>query len=500
MNTKDKTKNAIPYVVTLRVFNIVVSLLGMVLLVRYLNVKEYAIYAILMALPILLSTIFSFGYTQYILRYFPSIKEKRRIAEKFWAILLRRIFILSCISFLLIVLFKFYSERFGLIGYYEHFIVFQIIVLAQFSENFIFTLLNAKFYQKYILYLTIFQQLSRTLMIYIGIQLDKELLFFIVAFAIIWIAKFVISSFLILNKFGLPPIKINDIFKKIKEDKEERSYRRISYINAFGISFLQTDIDRYILAYFSTNIQVAIYALATTTLKKIGSFIPHVMFKQLISPAFFGKYDESNNDKILNKMFRFIINIDLTFTILYLGIFIPLGKELLQFVFKQNYVVEAYTTMIICICFLIFNAVQPGIVTLSIKKPQILLISKISSLVNIGLGIILAIKYGAWGMALATVISGTLKNIIIFLLTLKYVKISIPWISMLKWLFNTTFLVCVIFLFSSIFKMHLLFYILVGIIFYLIIIRINPILNQDEKELFYSLIPEKLVKYVKIIY
>lgn len=470
----------------------------MVFLVRYLSPDEYAVLAILSVLPGLLSMFLGFGYNQYILRYFPALKEKNIISDKFWNIIIQRGLIVFIVSILLIITFQYYCNTINLSGYKKHFILYLVIVFTQFSEDTSYSLFNARFLQKYILYLTILYHLSRTLTIYFGALFDKDLIFFIEAFVVISVIKFFIASYLIIRHFGCPNLlNINVI--SINESQEEKKFRRISYINEFGISFLKTDIDRYILAAFSTNIQVAIYALTTSVLKKIGNFIPHVMFKQMLGPVIFSKFDNTKSEKTLNKMFQFVINLDLSFTIIYVGFFIPIGKELLELVFNQEYAKEAYQPMLIILFFFIFNSIQPGLVTLAVKKPVILLISKIAGIFNILIGIPLAYKYGASGMAFATALSAFTKSMIVYYLTKRYVKITIPLSSLIKWLINTSCLAGSMYAFLYFVPVHFMFSVPVGIVIYIILIKLIPILNELEKDILYKLTPNWINKYIKFI-
>ncbi|MBC8342364.1 MAG: oligosaccharide flippase family protein [Bacteroidetes bacterium] len=496
LNTKQKTKRSIPYIIATRIFQLLVPLVGMVLLVRYLEPVEYGVLALFMAIPGMLYTVFALGYGQYLSRYLPGMETDKEAGARFWDILIRRIISVLAISLILMIFFPYYAGKFQLENYYPHFMVFIIIIVTQYCEVFFKIYFNTRFNQNYLLYLNMYFQIVRSTIIIYGISYSMEFIFFIWGFAVLNTSKFVISAILVFKDAGLP--KLGKRMVKLKETDEERKYRRISYINDFGISFLRSDIDRFILSYFSTNIQVAIYALATEILKKVGSFIPHIMFKTVITPAFFRNYDEKKTDKSLNDMFTFIINIDLMVGIIYLGLFIPLGHELLLLFFQQAYAGEAYLPMLIFLSFMIINAIQPGMVVQAIKKPIILLISKISAIVNIAIAIPLAIYYGATGVAFATAFSALLKNYLTFFLVKRYVDIKLPWASILKSILNIALLFTGVKILIWI-GINIYLVIVLSLLLFLVINKMIPTLNSYDKRFIKSMLPKKMRKFSKIL-
>ncbi len=497
MEVKAQAKRAIPYSIGISVFNIVVALFGMVFLVRYLEAVEYGVLAILTGLPVIFNLLISFGYDQYILRYIPNISESKLVGDIIWRIVFKRMALAIIFSLLLIATFDIYSERFELTEYYPHLVIFQIVVVFRIGNNLLNISFGVRFLQKQVLLLGVIYQALRISAIIYGVIEKKDLQFFILAFTVAEIIRILLSSILFSKHFGQP--RLRKLIQSRDESKEEKSYRNISYLNSLGTSFLGTDIDRYVLGYFSTNVQVAIYAIATKILTHLLYLYPSKMFKSVIEPAFYSKYDNSTNESDLNNMFQFLFNANTMIGFMFISIFYPLGDKLLMLVFEQKYIEQVFWPLLIFLIFIVFYAIPLGLVANAIKKPKILLYSKISVVVNIALGIPSAYYFGAIGMAAATAFSVTLKNAIIYLLSSKYVTIRLPWMSTWKALINALITLGVLYLLDEYLSLPVIISLVIGIIIYIVLLKVNPILTPDQKNLLLTLVPNKFGALAKAL-
>lgn len=498
MGLKKKTKKALPYSILASLFNLLISLFGMVYLVRYLEGNEYGILAILGGLPLLLRISISFGYGAYITRFVPKIESNHRVGSIVWNIVFRRIALAILISAILVFLFDFYSDTFGLKDYYKHFLTYQLGMVSRFGFLLITIALNARFMQKQNLFISLFYQLLRLSCILYGVNTDQEFLFFITGFAIIEFVNLLVSGITFTKKHVFPPLI--EIIKPLKQSQDERSYRRISYINNLGTSFLGTDVDRYLLGALSTNVQVAVYALATNILKKLLTFYPLKMFMSIAEPAFYSKFDSTGKNSDLQHMFQFIYTSNNVVGFLFFALFYPLGKDLLSLVFSKPYVQDAYWPLVVFLLFIIFYSIPLGMVAKALRKPRFLLIAKVSVIANLLLGIPLASKYGALGMAIATAFSVVLKNVIIYFLIYRDdFKLRIPWLSTVKTGLNAVVTIAIIILARGYIDIPIIVFIPIGVISYMILLKINPVFNNEQKTLIYKLLPKKLHPAMQII-
>ena len=489
MNSKARVKRALPYSLGLSLLNILVSLLGMVLLVRYLSGTEFAVLAILNGLPVMINMYIAAGYNFSITRFVPDIRDKQQVGRIVWQILLHRLLIAAAVCLVLVLVFDLIDVRFGLQGYRTHFTVYQAAVLAQIGFLYLTAALNARFKQKTLLAVSIVHQSLRLAVIYAGVYAGRDLLFFIAAFTLIHLLTFLFGAVLFGRRHGWP--RLPSLLRYRYENREIKSYRRLSYFNQLGTSFLSTDIDRYILAYLSNSIQVAIYALATQILRKALQLMPSRLFNPVIEPAFYARYDESGEAAELNRMFQFIFNINLVVSLLYLSLFIPLGRDLLVLVFKQDYVGRAYWPLLIYLVFMLLYFIPLGLMAKAVKKPQILLVSKISSLFNLAIGIPMAYFWGAPGIALATAVSMALKSLIIYILLHRLVAIRIPWRALLT-AFQNGLVTALVLAFLRIgVGLSPVLLLIAGAGLYLLLSYFFNLLDDGQKKLVRSLLPER---------
>ncbi|MCB0854121.1 MAG: oligosaccharide flippase family protein, partial [Bacteroidetes bacterium] len=371
MNTKNKVKKSLPYSIAISLLNLVISLFGMVYLVRYLDEVDFGMMGLFLGLPFLLNIGVAMGFDMYITRFLPSVKDDQEVARKFWRIFFVRMALISVISVGLIFVFPWFGPLFKMENHQVHFNFYQISLLATFGEIYTRVLMNARFMQKQLLIMRVVYQTIRLAIIFWGVSHQSDFLFFIIGFAGMDVLNLVIGVIIISAKIGVP--KFSYIFQSYTETKDEKEYRQISYINQIGTSFLGTDIDRYIIGYFSTPTQVAIYVLATQILGKLGNFFPEKMLKPLSTPAFFAEYDNSKESAAkLNRMFQFIFNTNNIIGFMFLACFIPVGKDLIMYVFHKPYTEEAFWPLIIFMIFMVLYSIPIGMVTQAIKKPQIL--------------------------------------------------------------------------------------------------------------------------------
>lgn len=498
MNLKKKAKKALPYSMGISLLNLVISMFGMVYLVQYLEEVEYGTLGLFTGLPLMINIALSLGYDSYISRYIPQIEDKKEVSTIVWRIVLRRMLLAGLVSAGLVFTFPYFSPYFKISEYYEHFIAYQGAMLFFFGFIYVRLALHARFLQKYLFFLRIFYQVIWVSAILYGVFTKKDFYYFMVAFSVVEFVHFTAGVIFFSIHHSMPSIK--GIFQRREEPEEEKSYRKISYVNALGTSFLGTDIDRYILGYFSNPTQVAIYVLATRILKKLLFFYPLKMFKPIAEPTFYSKYDQTDNETELNRMFQFIFNANNMVGFLFLTLFLPVGKELMLWLFKKPYTAEAYLPLAIFLFFVVFYSIPLGMVSKAIKKPIILLYSKVSIVLNIALGIPLAYKYGAWGMALATAISVILKNAIIYILINRHISLSIPWISAIRSLVNTALTVGFVLILKAYVIQNIFLLGAISAVVYFFTTKINPIFTPEQKKLLSTLVPKKFKSLAEFIF
>ncbi len=476
----------------LALLRFVLSLFGMVLLVRYLESSEYGALVLFMGLPGLINLIFSFGHDHFIRRFVPSTEDTREVNKIFFTILIRKLSVTIIVSSVLLLCFRSYSEKFGISEYFSSFMVYQLAIVSNVGSKYFKTVFNALFLQKYELISDALFQVFKITAINVGILLGWDFHLFVISFTLIRLLRTATEVILFSRRCGL--MRVDKSMFRFAEEPEQKKYRRTSYFLSFGTTFLNTNIDHFILSFSSNNVQVAIYAIANSLLKKIESFIPAKMLSPLIEPAFYSRYDHTKSQNDLDRMFQFICITGSLISFLMIALLVPLGKDILSFLFNREYVAEAYWPMIMFTVYILVSSIPLGLPAKAIMKPEIILAAQISGALNIILGFLLAARYGAIGMAVATNVSILLRQTILFLSLRKHITISMPWNQLLRLMINAAIVATLIFELKKLTEIHFLILSLIGLIAYLLLtFKMFSVFSNEHKRFIFSLLPPKMV-------
>lgn len=424
---RSKVRRSIPWTVAMGALQVALSLVSMVLLVRYLEPKEYGVWALFGALPTMVNLVISFGYGEFLLRFVPSIDDATEVGRIVWSIALRRMLLALGASALLVAGFDVYADRFDLRPYHLHLMAIQGAVVFSVGTIYLTHAMNARFMQREIVLRTFPIQVLQVALIGLGVLLRRDLFYFVAVAVGIAAAGFAFSAWIFASRY---PLRATG-WARVSETPEQRRYRRLSYIDEWGINFLGTDIARYLVAYFSNNVEVAIYAVATTIVTRLQFFLPFTILRPLASATFYSHYEKSGDSGELQRMFRFLYDINNLVSFLFLAIFAASGRELLALVFRETYG-EAFYPVLILLAFLALHLIPVGMVAKALKRPEILIYSKVAVILNVALGIPLVIHYGATGMALATMLSVTARNVIMLAFLRRAIDLRMPWRASLR--------------------------------------------------------------------
>jgi O-antigen/teichoic acid export membrane protein len=424
-----KVRRSLPWSVAAGALQLVLSLVSMVLLVRYLEPAEYGVWAMLGALPATINLVISFGYVEFLIRFVPGIDDPGEVGRVVWSVVFRRMLLSIVVSGLLLITFDLYAARFDLSSYWPHMVVIQVAGVFNLGTLYLTAGMNARFMQRDVVLRTFPAQVLQVLLTLTGILAHQTLLFFVVVAAAVSVLNFAAGSWSFRQRYPMP--KMRSLVARLHEGDEQTRYRRLSYIDEWGVSFLSTDISRYLVSYFSNNVEVAIYAVATTIVARLQFFLPLMMLLPLASASFYSRFEQTGDPAELRRMFRFLYDVNNVVSLSLLVAFASGGEELLAVVFRSTYA-AAFAPVLILLGFLVLNLMPLGMVVKAIKRPEILIYSKAAVLLNIALGVPLVIHYGATGMAVATAISVAAKNGIMFLFLRRIIGLRIPWRALLR--------------------------------------------------------------------
>jgi O-antigen/teichoic acid export membrane protein len=420
---RHRVRRSLPWSLGAGALQIALSLVSMVLLVRYLEPHEYGVWAILAALSTMVNLVISFGYGEFIVRFVPGLAPPlvRRVV---WSILARRMALAALVSIALVAGFDLYADPFELTSYRLHFTIMQAALILNLGTLYLTQAMNARFMQREVLLLAFPFQTALVCLTLAGIAARQPLLYFVLATTLVAAVNFAASAWLFGRHYAPPPL--GGWAAGTGETAEQKRYRRLAYVDEWGVNFLSTDIARYLISYFSSNVEVAIYTVATTIVARLQFFLPLTMLKPLADATFYTRYEETGDPAELLRMFRFLFDVNNLVALFFVAAFVPYGEELLALVFRSTYA-AAYVPIVVLLVFLVLHQVPVGMLAKALKRPDILIYSKAAVVVNVALGIPLVIEYGATGMAVATAVSVAVKNVIMAVFLRRLIDLRISW-------------------------------------------------------------------------
>ena len=486
---QQNARGALPYAALSGVLQIILSLAGMLLLVRYLSPDDFAAWTVMSGFGAPLILLTAFGFRHSLIRFMPALNEQKARARFLWSVLVRRGLWLALASFALYASFPLYAPRLGL---EDQIRVFEVLLGSFFlmaCNQYLVVGLNVAFRQREVLIGNLILQALWVLGVLAGMEWQEDLFFFG-----LWQA-FCQSVYLILNVaiviHYLGPPEGRDVQAQHVEDPEESHYRRTSFVNDLGGVLLSANINRFIVAAFSSTAQVAIYSVAVSIILRLTALMPLEIFRPLASVTFFTRYEEKKTVDEVNRMFSFLLSMNRIVTTAFLALFIPLGYEVTVWVFKAEYG-PAYLPIVILLLGMGLFSMPVGLVAQALQRPKWLVYSQFAVLVNVGLGIPATIYWGATGMAVATVASQLTKNAIVFILLRREFPVRYPWWTSLRFVLAGTAVGILLWWLNGV--IPFLAAGVIGAVAWLLALRLFRVLDEDERQLLVTIVPTRFQK------
>lgn len=469
----------------------IVSFLTTVYIIRTLSVDDYGTYQVLLAVMAYIGLFSSLGLPSIFQRYIPEFYERnenlnlRRLVAKgsLWRVAL------SAVLVLLVILFSSQVAKISKIdSWSNHFKLFSLGIIFALEGQLLGTALTSLFLHKYFAISNIVYVCIRASVLYFflraGWRLNGLLLGEVAAYGFLMLMFLYCyySKILRLNITNSnPPFPMKRIFR----------YGGFSYLNEMGVMILDVSTDFLIISIFLGPLAVGIYAFANRVSLLLSRILPHVLFREVIQPLFFRRFSKTNNYRDLQKMGSFLIkmiafcSIPLTF-----GIFL-LGDKIILYVFDPKYISSLKVLWIVA-AFLTIRAFQfpLGLILQAIEKVNILLYSKLFSIYNLILDLVVVKFWGITGVALVTGSAILFQNFFIYLFLYKYIKLHLPVRALLIITLNSIMMALSIFWLRKyvVGLASLIVIAAVGVMIYLSIAFVNKAFTQEEHRVINSII------------
>ena len=287
-------------------------------------------------------------------------------------------------------------------------------------------------------------------MIAILIQSFSNIILFILLLKIIrnGIYSVFISNIISNSLFLIITFVSLKFFRKINIHKFDYTIQRrfltygIPMIGVWGVSWILSYFDRYIIAYFYSNYEVGIYdmsyRISESSINIIISSFTLAIFPMLIKV--WNKYGKERTEEKISEIFRYYFIAILPAVI---GMITICDKIYLVGLLDEKYATGKLVIIYTCLGMFFngFNSLLNKIWQISENTKNIFYIMLISVFVNIILNILLIPKMGIVGAAIATLVSYLISNVITYIAVSKHFRIIIDMKSLTK-----SFICCIIML------------------------------------------------------
>lgn len=463
--------------------NLVVALLlfaRLPILSKWLGTSLYGTWSLIWVTISLLAPVATLALTVTIVRFLPAETKNEKVRESFWSV----IFIVLATSAFFSLMLVLFSDRlassiFGDI-YYSYFIKLgSIMLITQAVSQISLAFFRAFRHMKRYSGLLVAKTVAQIGLMVCFLLLDWELrgvIFAILASDLLCITA---SLWAILKQIGFQ-------FPKFTELKSYLKYG-LPLIPNTAILWIIHSSDRYMIAYFMETRDVGIYSAAYGLANIVSLGIAS------LGIVLFPTVSKSYDDKEITQT-KIYLKYSLKYLMM-LAIPAAFGLSIMASPLLRIFASSEFTTGGVVIPFVSFGIVLFGfymvcsIIIHLVKKPYwtVALLS-ISSILNIGLNMLLIPRLGILGAAVATLISYGVLGILTVVVSFRHIKFNLDLPFLIKSVFASGVMALIINLLKPFGIFDCIISIVLGIVVYFGILFLFRGLNKKEVSLFKELV------------
>jgi len=469
-----------------KVISTIFILLTFIIIIRYLCVDDYGMYAIYVNAIFFAAIFLDFGAAEVILRYVPEYIQKDNISF-IKALIGRSVFICSVGAavigsaiFLVRAIFPCVGEGHKLFTYLHYIVIFGWFrILREVLGN----VLNGFFYQKYRITSEILISALRFILIFIFIGRGIDAWGIVIIYAL--------TDLIIMSLFCLRMIK------PFRQPSDARNmHGGFSRMFKFGLNeyfyklfwfFTDNRFDIYIVG-FSLGMTAAGYlAFAAGIMNFLLDWSPGFIIRPVVGPLFIREYTAKKDLSRIMYFFK-LHNKFLVFIALPLFLFIGIMLDkIIVYVFDPKYLPSLHAFFIMLAGMFFINILIPlrNMVSL-IERPDISNLSNCVAIPKVVLMLVFAKLAGIEGAALVYIVSLFLIIAIHLVLINRVVKLQYPWRAFFK-IAQNAFIMGVAVFFLRAFaqdRFSLGCVSVLGVVIYVAAALTNKAFSADEREIF----------------
>jgi len=402
----------------------VLSLLITVLLVNMLTEAEFGAYHTFIAALSIVGAIFSFGISNVLQRFIPKYAHKNeytlvnKIAKITFFVRALSLSILCILGYIFRVEI---AGFFNMSLYVGAILPFLFVVILYFQSRLLSTILGACLFQGVAQSAQLVLVLVKGFLYLLVAQYDFELkhVFFVDIAAYALMLAVVLVGYC---KYIKPLKGIRKTFDK-NERKDILKYAAYYNFNDIGVVLIGRDINIFFLATLEGIESAGVYAFANKISVSIMRISPVKYFIDVIRPVFF-TFDKDSEPKRVGRYFVLLLKLNYLFElplICALYVFYPYISEYVfggKFMDQRLLVVSVFMLMVVA-----SFGLYTGLLAQQKERADIMLYSKIFSIVNVAGNFILIPILGVYGAVISTFFSTLAKDLFVYYFVCHGIKI-----------------------------------------------------------------------------
>jgi O-antigen/teichoic acid export membrane protein len=415
--SRSSARKALIDTVTFRSVAQIFTVLGYIILVRGIPEEDFGVYSLLYAVIPLVSMVASLGLTQVLRRYQPEYLRAGNAAAAAWLVRVvstSRLIVNLIVIAIILLAWNYIAPIVKLGPYRTEFIVFNAILLLHFQVAILRFALESHMLQRYAIGAGIVLSFVKLISYgmfsaYDKLTLETAILTDTLAFA---------ASYTILRLAYNRNCLTHESRVKFRPDKKERKrlfrYGFFNNFNDAGVLLMYSTVDSFFIAAYIGTVAVGIYAFYSRLRNMITALLPARLFENVIRPMLFA-IPAAEADSKLPRYFSFLLNINL---LVYWPAFVfslSYHAEFVEVVFGGKFIEHSWLFPMIMAFGLINTISRPvTLVAQYDERAEIILLSKLFAIYNVGAMIVLIPLMGIYGAVLAAGTGQTMKNLFIW--------------------------------------------------------------------------------------
>ncbi len=402
--SKSNFKKSLAHFFVGKLFNGVAGLLYLLIVVRYLEQKEYGIYIGLISLVEIVYMFSGFGVTSFLQRYVPEYRVKckstvlRSVVYKIFAFRLLTIIIF-------ILLFAFIGaealEFFNIVLNEKMIFLFGLYLSGEIIGRAlmeVFSALLLQGYQQWILFLKNMIKLAGIsyFSFYLDV-LDIEGLFIVES---IQVYISLVISFVLLANYLSKTTAHKEATDNISKSKRSMiSFSLSSYVaQIFSQLYGQSVLNLLVARYLGLS-EVAIFGFAQSIVDLVKKYMPSYLLLGMIRPIFISRFAKNRDDKEISRLATLLLKVNIYILACLVVVTYFAGEDLVDFMTNGKYtnITALLITLIILLAFQSFHLIQ-NIVLATYEKGRLQIIATLISATGILISFVTWEAYGIYGI------------------------------------------------------------------------------------------------------